>query len=166
MPELEPAFWTPIIVAVVVAIVVAIAGGVATDIGPWYNGLKKPSWQPPNWAFGPVWTTIFTFAVIAAVMGWRGAPTDQDRLLIIVLFGVNAVLNILWSVLFFSMKRPDWALIEVAMLWLSILALIIFFWRFSPWSSLLLAPYLIWVSIASYLNLTILRLNGPFGTAS
>jgi translocator protein len=166
MPDLHPGLWTPIIVSVIVAVVVAIAGGVATDIGPWYAALKKPSWQPPNWAFGPVWTTIFACAVIAAVLGWRAASTDQERVLIVVLFAVNAVLNILWSVLFFSMRRPDWAMIEVIMLWLSILALIVFFWRFSPWSSYLLAPYLLWVSIASYLNLTILRLNGPFGTPS
>lgn len=165
MPDLDPAFWPPIIVSVIIAVVVAIAGGVATDVGPWYVALKKPSWQPPNWAFGPVWTTIFALAVIAAVLGWRGAESNQDRVLIIVLFAVNAVLNILWSVLFFSMRRPDWALIEVVMLWASIVALIVFFWRFSPWSSVLLAPYLVWVSIASYLNLTIMRLNGPFGAS-
>jgi translocator protein len=166
MPELQSELWLPIIVAVTVAVVVAIAGGIATDIGPWYAALKKPGWQPPNWAFGPVWTTIFTLAVIAAVLGWRAAQSDQDRMLIIALFALNAVLNILWSVLFFSLRRPDWAMIEVVMLWASILALIVLFWRFSPWSSLLLAPYLLWVSIASYLNLTILRLNGPFGSMS
>lgn len=163
MPELQSDVWFPIIVSGAVAVVVAVIGGIATDIGPWYAALKKPSWQPPTWVFGPVWTTIFTLAVIAAVLGWRAAPSDQDRALIIALFAVNAVLNILWSVLFFSLRRPDWAMIEVVMLWASILALIVLFWHSSPWSSLLLAPYLIWVSIASFLNLTILRLNAPFG---
>ncbi len=166
MGDIDYGYWLPIVVAVTSAVVVAVAGGVATDIGPWYVALKKPWWQPPNWAFGPVWTTIFTLAVIAAVIGWRRADGGNEQILIIVLFAVNAVLNILWSVLFFSLRRPDWAMAEVLLLWLSILALIVLFWRFSPWSSLLLAPYLVWVSIASYLNLTILRLNGPFGQAA
>jgi translocator protein len=155
--------WTPIIIAAVTAIIVAIAGGVATNIGPWYGALKKPSWQPPNWVFGPVWTTIFTLAAIAGVMAWRRAETSLDQALTLGLFGINAILNIFWSVIFFTMKRPDWALIEVALLWLSILALQIAFWRFSPLSSLLLLPYLLWVSIASFLNWTIVQLNDPFG---
>jgi translocator protein len=166
MFEIEQTLWLPILVAVTVAVIVAVAGGIATDIGPWYVALKKPSWQPPNWLFGPVWTTIFTLAVVAAVMGWQRAQGSQDQTLIIALFAVNAVLNILWSVLFFTLRRPDWAMIEVLMLWASILALMVFFWRFSPWSSLLLAPYIVWVSIASYLNLTIIRLNGPFGSVA
>jgi translocator protein len=155
--------WTPIIVAVTVAIIVAIAGGVATDIGPWYGALKKPRWQPPNWIFGPVWTTIFTLAAIAGVMAWRRAETSFDQALTLGLFGINAILNIFWSVIFFTMKRPDWALIEVCFLWLSIVALQIAFWRFSPVSSLLLLPYLAWVSVASFLNWTIIQLNDPFG---
>jgi translocator protein len=163
MTGADASSWTPVFIASGVAVIVAIAGGIATDIGPWYAGLKKPSWQPPNWVFGPVWTTILTLSAIAAVMAWNRAETGAGQFWIILLFGINAILNILWSVLFFSLKRPDWALIEVAFLWLSILALMVFFWRFSPVSSLLLVPYLLWVSIASYLNLTLLRLNGPYG---
>jgi translocator protein len=154
---------TPILVASAVAIIVAVAGGLATEIGPWYGALKKPAWQPPSWVFGPVWTTIFALAVVAAVMVWRRAETPGDHALILALFGLNAVLNILWSVLFFTFKRPDWALVEVALLWLSILALILAFRTLSPISSLLLLPYLLWVSIAAFLNWTIVRLNPPFG---
>jgi translocator protein len=155
--------WSPILVATCVAIIVALAGGLLTDIGPWYQALKKPSWNPPNWLFGPVWSTIFTLAVIAAVMAWRRAPGAQDEAMIIILFGANAVFNIAWSLFFFYLRRPDWAMAEVVFLWGSVLALIIFMWRFSPVSSLLLLPYITWVSIASFLNWTILRLNGPFG---
>jgi translocator protein len=155
--------WTPLIIASLVAVVTAVAGGLATEIGPWYTTLKKPSWQPPNWLFGPVWTTIFILAVIASVMAWRRAESSFDQILTIGLFGINALLNIFWSLIFFTLKRPDWAVVEVAFLWLSILVLIVFFWRFSPTSSLLLLPYLIWVSIASYLNWTIIKLNPPFG---
>jgi translocator protein len=154
--------WTPIIIAAVTAIIVAIAGGVATDIGPWYGALKKPRWQPPNWIFGPVWTTIFTLAAVAGVIAWRRAETSFDQTLTLGLFAINAILNILWSVIFFTMKRPDWALIEVCFLWLSIVALQIAFWRFSPISSLLLLPYLAWVSVASFLNWTIIQLNDSF----
>jgi tryptophan-rich sensory protein len=79
-----------------------------------------------------------------------------------VLFGVNAVCNIVWSALYFKLQRPDWALVEVVFLWLSIVALIVGLWRLSRWGSGLLVPYLVWVSIAALLNLETVRLNGPF----
>ena len=81
---------------------------------------------------------------------------------VIVLFALNGFLNVLWSTLFFALKRPDWALIEVAFLWLSILLPIMVFWRFARPASLYLVPYLLWVSFAAFLNLTVVRLNGPF----
>ena len=154
--------WMPILVSASVAVVVAVLGAVFTDVGPWYQALKKPFWQPPNWLFGPVWTTIFTLAVASSVILWRKTNTGDDQALIIGLFALNAVLNIAWSMLFFWMRRPDWALFEVALLWLSILAMIILFWRISPLASLLLLPYIAWVSVASFLNLTIIRMNEPF----
>ncbi len=155
----------PLGIAVVVAVVVALAGGLATDIGPWYATLKKPGWKPPDWAFGPVWTTIFALCVAAAVIVWSKAESDADRILIIVLFAANIVLNIAWSILFFTLKRPDWAFYEVIGLWFSILALIIGFWRFSPTASLLILPYILWVSLAAVLNWRIVALNGPFASA-
>jgi translocator protein len=150
--------WPALLVAGGIAVVVAIAGGVLTDIGPWYKALKKPSWQPPEWVFGPVWTTIFMLAAIAAALGWRDAPPSARNGLI-ALFLVNAVLNIAWSWLFFTLKRPDWALIEVVFLWVSIAALIARLAPINGLASLLLAPYLVWVSIAAYLNYTIVQLN-------
>jgi tryptophan-rich sensory protein len=80
------------------------------------------------------------------------------------LFGANAVLNMLWSALYFKLQRPDWALFEVVFLWISIVALIVGLWRLSRWASLLLITYFIWVSIAAVLNLETVLLNGPFGT--
>lgn len=162
MIEQLQAMWMPIAVASAVAILVAVAGGVAADTGSWYQNLVKPWWQPPNWLFGPVWTTIFVLAVASATIAWQRAGGAGDRQLIVVLFAVNSVLNVAWSVLFFSLRRPDWALGEVALLWLSIVALIVGLWPIAPISSLLLAPYLLWVSIATYLNFTIIRLNAPF----
>ena len=155
--------WGATLAGVIVAIVTAVAGGLSTEIGPWYHALKKPGWKPPDWAFGPVWTTIFILAVCSWVLVWRDAPTSGMHTVAAVLFIVNAVLNIVWSVLFFKPRRPDWAMAEVALLWLSIVALMVTFLPFSPTASLLLAPYLVWVSTASFLNYRIIQMNGPFG---
>ncbi len=151
----------PILVASAVAVVVLLVGGFATKIGPWYYALRKPSWNPPNWLFGPMWTTIAVLAVWSASNAWVVAPGAHTR--IWVLFGVNALLHMVWSPLFFTLQRPDWALAEVPFLWLSILALIIGLAPVSILSAWLLAPYLAWVSVAALLNLTIVRLNAPFG---
>lgn len=149
----------PLAIAAVAAFAVATLGGALTDIGAWYKALQKPSWQPPDWLFGPVWTTIFTLIAISAALAWRDAPDAGTRGQVVGLFAMNGVLNVLWSLLFFHLRRPDWALIEVVALWLSIVLLIFVLWRFSRRASLLLLPYLAWVSFAAYLNLTIVRLN-------
>lgn len=151
-----------IIIAALATICVLGAGGALTEIGPWYFSLRSPSWRPPNWAFGPVWSTIGILTCASAVIIWRASPTDWDKTVILGLFALNAVLNILWSLFFFKLRRPDWALIEVIFLWLSILSLILAFYPRAPLAAALLLPYLLWVSIASVLNRAIVRLNGPF----
>jgi tryptophan-rich sensory protein len=155
-----------IIVAVLITVAVLGIGGAATNIGPWYRDLKKPSWNPPNWAFGPAWTVILGLAGWAGVLGWIHAGDSAQRVLVLALFGVNIVLHMLWSPLFFNLKRPDWALIEVPFLWASILALIIGLWPLSHLASFLLTPYLAWVAFAAFLNLVIVRLNAPFGRSA
>lgn len=150
-------------VAAGAAMATALVGGALTQIGPWYLALEKPAWQPPDWVFAPAWTLIYTLSAIAAVIGWRalaGRPGAQTVLL--VLFGLNAVLNVLWSGLFFTAQRPDWALIEAVALFLSVAALIVALWRPAPRGALLLAPYLVWVGFATVLNRAIVELNGPF----
>ena len=154
---------TPVLVAAACALAVAALGGAATEIGPWYNALNKPSWQPPDWLFGPAWTLIYGLAALAGVLGWRAAPTRGRRQLILVLFAVNALLNVLWSELFFRLRRPDWALIEVVPFWLSIIVLIVVLAPVSATAARVLAPYAAWVAFAAALNLAITRLNGPFG---
>jgi len=133
-----------------------------TDLGPWYRSLNKPSWQPPDAAFGPVWTAIFACATASSVIAWRRARSAATREWIIGLFALNGFLNVLWSLLFFRLRRPDWALIEVAGLWVSILLLILFLLRLSRTASVLLAPYIVWVSIAAALNFAVVRLNPAF----
>lgn len=151
----------PLYVAALLAVLVGGLGGLATDIGPWYFSLVKPSWQPPDWLFGPVWSTIYLLTAIAGVRAWRRGNPAQHRQFLLAL-AVNLVLNVLWSVLFFTVKRPDWALFEVAALWLSIAWLALVMRPYAPLSAALLLPYLLWVAFAGYLNWTILRLNGPF----
>ena len=148
--------------AAAVAVVVAVAGGVLTEIGPWYEGLRKPSWKPPDWAFGPVWTTILVLAAISAALAWEAAESPGARAAVLTVLIVNSILNIAWSGIFFKMKRPDWALIEVALLWLSILALIVVLGAHSATAGLLMVPYLVWVSVAAFLNYRIVQMNRPF----
>ena len=149
----------PVAIAALCATALGALGALATDLGPWYYGLKKPSWQPPDWVFGPAWTLIFGLAAVSGVLAWQGAWSRARRIRIVVLFAINAVLNVGWSVLFFRLHRPDWALLEVGLLWLSILALIIGLWPYSRVASVLLVPYLAWVTFAGVLNMTIVSLN-------
>ena len=150
-------------VAVGAALFVAVLGALMTDLGPWYAQLKRPSWQPPDWVFGPVWTTIFALCALAGLKGWRAAPSRPARQSLLLLFALNAFLNVVWSLLYFRLHRPDWSLIEVSFLWLSVLALIVLLARWSRLAAALLLPYLVWVAIAAALNWETVKLNGPFG---
>lgn len=155
--------WLPVLGGAAAAILVAVLGGSMTDLGPWYQALKKPPLQPAGWLFGPAWTLIFALAAASGIVAWRKATTDAQREWLIGLFAINGTLNVLWSMLFFRFQRPDWALIESAFLWLSVLVLMIVFWRYAKTASWLLLPYLAWVTFATYLNWEIVRLNSPFG---
>jgi tryptophan-rich sensory protein len=155
--------WKPIVAAAVAAMVLAGLGALSTDIGPWYQSLIEPAWKPPDILFGPVWTTIYALSAFAGVRAWNGARSRSSREWIIALFAFNAFANLIWSLLFFRLRRPDWALMEVGVLWASILVLIVALRRFSPLASWLLVPYLAWVSFAALLNYTVVQLNAPFG---
>jgi tryptophan-rich sensory protein len=154
---------TPTIVAASVTVLLLVLGGLTTNVGPWYRDLRKPRWNPPNWVFGPAWTLILGLAAWAGVLAWTHTSDVGAHIRIAVLFAANIVFHALWSPLFFNMQRPDWALVEVPFLWLSILALIIGLTPLSPLAGLLLTPYLLWVSFAAVLNFNIVLLNRPFG---
>jgi tryptophan-rich sensory protein len=151
-----------IVVAALIALVVLGIGGAMTTVGPWYRGLRKPSWNPPNWAFGPAWTIILGLAAWAGVLGWTHATDGFERSVVAGLFAFNIVCHMLWSPLFFNLQRPDWALIEVPFLWLSIVTLMIGLAPLSHLAVILLIPYLLWVSFAAFLNFVMVRLNAPF----
>jgi len=156
------AWLLPAIIAAMAAMLVASIGATLTDLGPWYRSLKQPSWNPPDVVFPIAWTTIFALAAVAAVEGWRKIERRSTAEWMVGLFALNGFLNILWSLIFFRLQRPDWALVVVGALWLSILVLVVYCGRHSLLSGLLLLPYLIWVSIAAALNVAVVDLNGPF----
>lgn len=152
--------YRPVLAAAGIAVIVAIVGGLTTDIGTWYDSLIKPSWQPPDWLFGPAWTTIYATVVAAAALAWNASENTTQKQNLLILFLLNAVLNVGWSLLFFRLQRPDLALFEVAFLWSSIVLLIYACLRRSKLAAALLVPYLLWVSFAAVLNAEVLRLNG------
>ena len=152
----------PMIVAGFAALGIAMLGGTITDLGPWYQGLEKPDWTPPNYVFPMAWTAIFALAAIAAVRTRIAAPNARAADTVVGLFALNGFLNILWSLMFFRMQRPDWAFAELLLLWLSVAALIMVCRRYSRFAAAALVPYIVWVSIAGALNWSIVELNGPF----
>jgi tryptophan-rich sensory protein len=154
--------WKPVAWAAGAALVVAVIGGGVTDTGPWYQALEKPWFQPPDWLFAPAWTLIYALTAIAGVRSWRAAPPGRQRDWLLVAFAANGFLNVLWSLLFFGLRRPDWALAGVVLLFLSVASLVWLAGRHAPVARLLLAPYLAWVGFAAVLNLAVVRLNPPF----
>jgi tryptophan-rich sensory protein len=153
----------PVAVALLTALVVAVIGGTITDLGPWYETLAKPDWTPPRPVFPIAWTAIFALAAVSGVTAWRAAPNARAADTVIGLFALNGFLNIGWSLLFFRLQRPDWAMIELVGLWLSIAVLIYYCGRHSKVSALLLVPYIVWVTIAGALTWQVVQLNAPFG---
>lgn len=123
-------------------------------IPTWYAGLVKPDVRPPNWVFGPVWTTLYALMGIAGYLVWSKRRGQALRI-----FGVQLVLNATWSIIFFGLQSPGWALVNIVALWLAIVGTIKEFYRVSKPAAYLLVPYLVWVSFASYLNYSIWVLN-------
>lgn len=128
------------------------------SISTWYAHLNKPPFGPPNWVFGPVWTALYLLMGVALFLVLEKKLKKQIDYFV-VLFLIQLFLNFLWSVIFFGLHLPLVAFLEIVLLWLSILLLIINFWKFSKLASLILTPYLCWVSFASILNLVIVILN-------
>ena len=150
--------WLALLVLLILCFAVAGIGGLATapSIPNWYAGLAKPSWTPPGWIFGPVWSVLYLSMAIAAWLVWRRA----DAVVPMTAFGIQLIFNAAWSWLFFGLHSPGAAFIDVVMLWATIAATTVVFWRRSTLAGILFVPYLIWVSFAAVLNFAIWRLNG------
>jgi len=148
------------VVILLVCFAAAGLGSVATtpNIPTWYATLAKPSWNPPNWLFGPVWTVLYICMAVAAWLVWRQGGLRQARTPLM-LFAVQLALNAAWSWIFFGFHLPGAAFIEILVLLTAIAATTIAFWFRSKAAGILMVPYLGWVAFASVLNFTIWRLN-------
>ena len=152
--------WLVLVAFLVICFAAAGIGGAVTTpkIGTWYSTLAKPSWNPPSWIFGPVWSALYFCMAIAAWLVWRHDGTTRAQMPL-TLFGVQLVLNVLWSCIFFGLQSPGLAFAEVLMLWGAVAATTITFWRRSRIAGILFVPYWAWVTFASVLNFAFWRLN-------
>jgi translocator protein len=139
-----------------VLVAAAAAFGAQFSPGDWYEGLQKPSWNPPNSVFGPVWTALY---ICIAIAGWHVWTRAAGAKLPVILWFVQLVLNALWSLLFFGMHRPEIAAVDIVLLLATIIAFIVTARRYSKLASALFIPYALWVAFATALNLAIVQLN-------
>lgn len=151
----------PLALAIIISELAGLIGSFFTvsAIPDWYEPLVKPALVPPNWIFGPVWTTLYLLMGIAAFLVWRRGWERREVKKALILFGIQLVLNAAWSVIFFGFRSPGVALAEIMLLWFAIAATIAAFAGVSRIAALLLLPYILWVSFAVYLNFSIWMLN-------
>ncbi len=152
--------WIGLAIFIIVCLGAGGLGAIATtpEIDGWYRSIAKPSWNPPGWIFGPVWTTLYIMMGIAAWLVWKPKGFNAAATPL-TLFVAQLGLNVAWSWIFFGMHQPGWAFVEIVILWLVIVATTLMFFQRSKVAGGLMVPYLAWVSFASVLNFTIWRLN-------
>ena len=150
-----------LIISILIPVLVGAISGYFTSSGVngWYALANKPWFNPPNWIFAPVWTTLYVLMGIAFFLVWKSEPTNLIKKTAIVLFAFQLLLNFFWSFIFFKLQQPGWAFAEIILMWVMILLTILWFGKISSTASWLLVPYICWVSFASVLNYSIWRLN-------
>lgn len=153
--------WGRLLVSILVPLGVGFLGGQVTarSLKDWYPTLEKPSWNPPNAVFAPVWTLLFIAMGVAVYRVWGVGLDDPQVQVTLALFVVQLVLNFLWSLCFFGLRSPGLALLEIVFLWLAVVATTVAMGRVDTLSGWLLAPYVAWVSFAAVLNAAVWRLN-------
>ncbi len=129
-----------------------------TGLNSWYNTLNKPSFNPPNWLFGPVWTFLYILMGIGLYLIWQ-SPKNQERKNALIIFGLQLFLNFCWSFIFFYLENPGLAVLELTGLWVTIWMMIFYFRKVNKTASFIQVPYLLWVTFAGILNASILWLN-------
>ncbi|MDD2666793.1 MAG: tryptophan-rich sensory protein [Methanocellales archaeon] len=129
------------------------------SIPTWYAALEKPSFSPPNWLFSPVWIALFLLMGVSLYLVWISGAKTRYVKMALTLFGIQLALNVLWSIIFFGLKSPFYAFIEMAILWVAILLTIFQFFKISKTAAYLLIPYILWVSFAAVLNFSIWIIN-------
>lgn len=149
------------IIAIAIPLMVGATSGFFTISGveSWYQTIQKPSWNPPNWIFGPVWTTLYVMMGIALFLVWKEDTSEELKKIAIALFAVQLTLNFFWSFIFFNQQQPGWALVEIIAMWFFLLLTIFAFAQVNKTAAWLLVPYISWVSFATILNYTIWQLN-------
>jgi tryptophan-rich sensory protein len=140
---------------------VGVVGALYTDTsrGSWYDGLEKPPFMPPSWAFPVAWTAIYALLALGAWRVWRRIGPEPDRSRALVVFGVQLLLNALWTPIFFGAESPELALLVIAALWIAVLAMVLTFAPVDPLAALVNVPYLGWVTFAAVLNAAIIFLQ-------
>jgi benzodiazapine receptor len=126
------------------------------SIPKWYSKIKKPSFNPPSWIFGPVWTILYLLMGISLYLVWNSGKITT---LVIIIFSIQLILNMVWSFLFFGIKKPGYAFAEIILLWISIISMMFVFYQISNIAGLIQIPYLMWVTFASVLNFSLWKLN-------
>lgn len=150
-----------LIIAIGVSQLAGLIGSIFTisSIPTWYTTLIKPTLNPPSWIFGPVWTLLYTLMGVAAFIIWKKGTTHPAVRKALFIFGIQLVLNALWSIIFFGLQNPGWAFLNIILMWVSIVWTIVVFYNIQKNTIWLLLPYIIWVSFAAYLNYSIWILN-------
>jgi tryptophan-rich sensory protein len=150
-----------LVVSIIACLAAGAIGSIFTReaIPTWYATLEKPAFNPPNWLFAPVWTLLYIMMGIAAFMVWRKGLENRQVRIALIVFLVQLVLNALWSVVFFGLESPLYGVVVIAALWVAILFTVLKFYRISLAASVLLWPYLLWVTFAAVLNVSIWLLN-------
>ncbi|MEI6057516.1 MAG: TspO/MBR family protein [bacterium] len=153
--------WKQLVIAIVGSELAGIVGTVFTtpSITTWYTTLTKPSFNPPSWVFGPVWTILFALMGIAAYLVWKKGWLHKNIKIALSVFIIQLILNTLWSIIFFGMHSPGTAFIEIIFLWLSIATMLALFYKISRPAAYLIIPYILWISFAAFLNYSIWILN-------
>ncbi len=149
------------IIAIAIPLLIGATSGffTVTGVDSWYQTINKPSWNPPNWIFGPVWTTLYVMMGIALFLVWKEDISTELKKIAIAFFIVQLILNFFWSFIFFNQQQPGWALVEIIVMWFFILLTIFAFAQVNKTAAWLLVPYISWVSFATILNYTIWQLN-------
>ena len=143
----------------------SLGSAITTPVVPTrYAGLVKPSWTPPNWVFGPVWSALYLMMAVAVWLIWRWGGSAKAAIPL-TLFLVQLALNAPWSILFFGLRLPGLAFAEIVLLWFAILVTLVMFWQLNPIAGFLLVPYILWTTFAGALNLALWQLNAG-GTGS
>lgn len=153
--------WMKLVISIGIPVAVGAIAGLFTntEINTWYQDIDKPTWQPPGWVFGPVWTLLYVLMGVAFYLVWKSNAPAKAKRMAITLWVIQLVFNFFWSFIFFRQHQIDWALAEILVLWFFILLTIIYFSRISKLAAWLMVPYISWVSFASLLTYAIYQLN-------